>query len=106
MSVRAGKPGLVFAKDGRVHTVLSPAQLRLLLAIGAHGEPLPVRQASRVIWPDHVGALTVSQRASAARSTTRLLERNLAAQQKIGGPLALFRSGTGERGGESPRGEH
>jgi hypothetical protein len=58
MSVHAGRPGLVFAQDGRVYAVLSPAQLRLLLAIEAHGEPLPVRQASRVIWPDQVGALT------------------------------------------------
>jgi hypothetical protein len=93
MSVHAGRPGLVFALDGRVCAVLSPAQLRLLLALEAYGGPLPVRQASRVIWPGQAGALTGSQRASAARSTTRLLELDLAAQQKVGGPLTLTAQG-------------
>jgi len=91
--VRAGQSGLRFVRGGRVRAVLSPAQLRLLLALEAHGKPLPVRQATRVIWPDQAGALTASQRASAARSTTRLLERDLAAQQKVGGSLSLTAHG-------------
>jgi hypothetical protein len=68
--------------------VLSPIQLRLL-AIECHGAPLPVRRATRVIWPNRVDPLTASPRVSAARSITRLLERDLATHSMTGGVLAL-----------------
>src|SRR4051812_28888001 len=93
LTAHAVKTGLVFVRDGRVRGVLSLAQLRLLLAIEEHGEPLPVRQSPRVIWPDQAGALANSQRASAARSVTPLLERDLVVQHKAGGALRLTERG-------------
>lgn len=82
-------------RDGRVRSVLSATQLRVLLAIEESGTALPVRQVPRLIWPGHIGALTASQRASAARSVTRLLERELVAQQHVGAALTLTPRGRG-----------
>jgi hypothetical protein len=92
VTVHAGRPGLIFVRDGRVRTVISTVQLRLLLAL-ASGEPMPVREAARVIWPNQPGMLTGSQRASAARSVTRLIGRQLISQKTVGQPLTLSDAG-------------
>jgi hypothetical protein len=83
-SVHTGRPGIVFTKsDGRVDYILSPSQLRLLRTIRP-GMVLPIRDATRVIWPEQTGSLTPSQRASAARSVTRLVEHNLIERRDAG----------------------
>ena len=86
-TVRVGRPGLVVSRGGRVARVYSPAQLRLLLALEAAGGSLPARAAARTIFPGHRGALTASQRASAARSVTRLHARGLLTQDATGQAL-------------------
>jgi hypothetical protein len=86
VTVHAGRPGLVVAKDGRVRIVHSPGQLRLLLALVEHGGTLPVRRATRVIWPNQDGPLQPSQRSSAARSVSRLRARGFVEQRQIGEP--------------------
>ena len=87
-TVRVGRPGLVVSRGGRVARVYSPAQLRLLLALEAAGGALPIRAAARAIFPGHRGALTPSQRASAARSVTRLHARGVLTQDAAGQALA------------------
>jgi len=93
MNLHPGRPGLVFAQDGRVRVVISRPQLRLLLALERRIEPLPVRQATRSIWPEQAGPLTASKRASAARSITRLTKRSFIAQAQSGQPVSLTEMG-------------
>jgi DNA-binding MarR family transcriptional regulator len=76
-TLHRGRQGIVSPKRGGVHFVLSPGQLRLLLALRDAGTVLPVRQATRAIWPDQSGPLTPSQRATASRAVTRLVRHGL-----------------------------
>jgi hypothetical protein len=82
--IHHGRRGLVIARDGRVQAEISAGQLRLLHALGMPGELLPIRQATRAIWPDQAGPLTSAQMASAARSITRLVRHGLAVRRDDG----------------------
>jgi hypothetical protein len=55
-----------------------------LLALGRPGTVLPIRHATRAIWPDQTGPLTASQMASAVRSITRLVNHGLAKRRGAG----------------------
>src|SRR5687768_12653445 len=88
-SIHPGQQGVVIARGGRVAAVVSPTQLRLLLALPSARAALPIRQATRAMWPEQSGTLTPSQRASAARSITRLVEHGMIERRPGGVALTV-----------------
>jgi hypothetical protein len=88
--MHAGRQGIVSPRHGGVHFVLSPGQLQLLRAL-TRGEALPIRRASRAIYPEQAGPLTPSQRAAAARSVTRLVNHGLV--ERRGAALTVTTNG-------------
>jgi DNA-binding MarR family transcriptional regulator len=88
--VHPGQQGLVIARGGRVAAVVSPTQARLLFALPSGRAALPIHQATRAMWPGQTGSLTASQRASAARSITRLVEHGLVERRPGGVGLTVM----------------
>jgi hypothetical protein len=103
MQVRVDIRGLTFVDDGQVFAVLSPAHLRLALALERLGKPLPAREATRIIWPERTGPLTGSQRSSASTSIGRLLAGGLIDRRVSGGAVYLTTEGSALLSQQRPR---